>query len=132
MTPPDPVKPAFNEVNESRQDRERMINQAQEQANKEIPRARGEANRSVSEAEGYAVERVNQAKGEATRFVAILKEYQRAPKVTRRRLYLESMKKMLRQAKGIYIVDSEQRALVPWLSLDSGAMAPLPKEEKRP
>ncbi|MFQ5853044.1 MAG: FtsH protease activity modulator HflK [Candidatus Binatia bacterium] len=132
VTPPDPVKPAFNEVNESRQDRERMINQAQEQANKEIPRARGEANRSVSEAEGYAVERVNQAKGEAARFVAILKEYQRAPKVTRRRLYLESMKKMLRQAKGIYIVDSEQRALVPWLSLDSGAMAPLPKEEKRP
>lgn len=132
VTPPNPVKPAFNEVNESRQDGERMINQAQEQANKEIPRARGEANRSVSEAEGYAVERVNQAKGEAARFVAILKEYQRAPKVTRRRLYLESMKKMLRQAKGIYIVDSEQRALVPWLSLDSGAMAPLPKEEKRP
>lgn len=132
VTPPNPVKPAFNEVNESRQDGERMINQAQEQANKEIPRARGEANRTVSEAEGYAVERVNQAKGEAARFVAILKEYQRAPKVTRRRLYLESMKKMLRQAKGIYIVDSEQRALVPWLSLDSGAMAPLPKEEKRP
>lgn len=132
VTPPNPVKPAFNEVNESRQDGERMINQAQEQANKEIPRARGEANRSVSEAEGYAVERVNQAKGEAARFVAILKEYQRAPKVTRRRLYLESMKKMLRQAKGIYIVDSEQRALVPWLSLDSGTMAPLPKEEKRP
>lgn len=131
VTPPDTVKPAFNEVNESRQDRERMINQAQEQANKEIPRARGEANRSVSEAEGYAVERVNQAKGEATRFEAVLTEYERAPKVTRRRLYLESMKKMLRQAKGIYIVDSEQRALVPWLSLDSGTIAPLHKEEKK-
>lgn len=119
VTPPDPVKPAFNEVNESRQDRERMINQAQEQANKEIPKARGEANQSIAEAEGYAVERVNRAQGESVRFLAILKEYQRAPEVTRRRLYLESTGDLLRQAKGLYIVDSEQRALVPWLPLGS-------------
>jgi len=119
VTPPDPVKPAFNEVNESRQDRERMINQAQEQANKEIPKARGEANQSIAEAEGYAVERVNRAQGESVRFLAILKEYQRAPEVTRRRLYLESTGELLRQAKGLYIVDSEQRALVPWLPLGS-------------
>lgn len=133
VTPPDTVKPAFNEVNEARQDRERMINQAQEQANKEIPRARGEANRSVSEAEGYAIERVNQAKGEAARFTAVLNEYRRAPKVTRRRLYLESMNKMLDEAKAIYIVDSEQRALVPWLPLESRALqAAAPKEEKQP
>src|SRR3989338_3306709 len=75
VTPPDPVKPAFNEVNESRQDRERTINQAQEQANQQIPKARGEAALTVTEAEGYALERVNRAKGEATRFQAILDDY---------------------------------------------------------
>jgi membrane protease subunit HflK len=73
-----PVKPAFNEVNEARQDRERTINEAQERANREIPKARGEATRTISEAEGYALERVNRAQGEATRFRAVLDEYKRA------------------------------------------------------
>jgi len=122
VTPPDPVKPAFNEVNEARQDRERTINQAQEQANKEIPKARGEATRTVTEAEGYAVERVNRANGEATRFRAVLAEYQRAPEVTRRRLYLEAIGSILPEAKALYIVDSEQKALLPWLRLESGEM----------
>jgi membrane protease subunit HflK len=122
VTPPDTVKPAFNEVNEARQDRERSINQAQEQANKEIPRARGEATRTITEAEGYAVERVNRANGEATRFRAILTEYQRAPEVTRRRLYLEAMGSILPEAQALYIVDSDQKALLPWLRLESGPM----------
>ena len=122
VTPPDPVKPAFNEVNEARQDRERTINQAQEQANREIPKARGEATRTITEAEGYAVERVNRANGEATRFRAILAEYQRAPEVTRRRLYLEAMGSILPEAKALYIVDSDQKALLPWLRLESGEM----------
>ena len=121
VTPPDPVKPAFNEVNEARQDRERTINQAQEQANQQIPKARGEAARTVTEAEGYALERVNRAKGEATRFQAILDDYLRAPEVTRRRLYLEAMGAILPEAKGLYIVDADQKALVPWLPLEPGA-----------
>jgi membrane protease subunit HflK len=120
VTPPDPVKPAFNEVNEARQDRERTINQAQERANREIPKARGEATRTITEAEGYAVERINRANGEANRFAAILGEYQRAPEVTRRRLYLEAMGTILPEAKALYIVDSEQKALLPWLRLESG------------
>ena len=123
VTPPDPVKPAFNEVNEARQDRERTINQAQEQANKEIPKARGVAAQSISQAEGYALERVNRASGEANRFNAILDEYTRAPEVTRRRLYLESLTSFLAEMKGVYIVDSEQKALVPWLPLEPGAKA---------
>ncbi len=122
VTPPDSVKPAFNEVNEARQDRERTINQAQEQANREIPKARGEATRTVTEAEGYAVERVNRANGEATRFRAVLGEYQRAPEVTRRRLYLEAMGSILPEAKALYIVDSDQKALLPWLRLESGQL----------
>ena len=119
VTPPDPVKPAFNDVNEARQDRERTINQAQERANRELPKARGEAARSITEAEGYALERVNRAKGEANRFVSVLTEYQRAPDVTRKRLYLEALNTMLPAAKSIYIVDSEQKAMIPWMSLDS-------------
>jgi membrane protease subunit HflK len=123
VTPPDAVKPAFNEVNEARQDRERTINQAQEQANKEIPKARGVAAQSISQAEGYALERVNRASGEANRFNAILDEYTRAPEVTRRRLYLESLSSFLAEMKGVYIVDTEQKALVPWLPLEPGAKA---------
>lgn len=120
VTPPEPVKPAFNEVNEARQDKEKTINQAQEQANREIPKARGVAVQSVTEAEGYALERTNRATGEAARFVAILTEYKMAPKVTRRRLYLEAMGSFLPEMKELYIVDNSQKALVPWLSLGSG------------
>jgi membrane protease subunit HflK len=120
VTPPDPVKPAFNEVNAARQDRERIINQAQERANREIPQARGEANRTITEAEGYAVERVNRAQGEATRFKAILADYQKAPEVTRRRLYLEAMSSMLPEAKALYVVDSDQKGLLPLLRLEGG------------
>jgi membrane protease subunit HflK len=121
VTPPDTVKPAFNEVNESRQDKERTINKAQEQANREIPKARGVAAQSISEAEGYALERVNRAEGEATRFKAILAQYQGAPQVTRRRLYLEAMTGLLADMKGLYIVDRDQKAMVPWISMESGA-----------
>ncbi len=120
VTPPDPVKPAFNEVNEARQDRERTINQAQEQANREIPKARGEAGRTIAQAQGFALERVNRAKGEANRFQAILAEYRRFPEVTRKRLYLEALTTILPAAKSLYIVDADQKALIPWLSLESG------------
>jgi modulator of FtsH protease HflK len=120
VTPPDSVKPAFNEVNEARQDRERTINQAQERANREIPKARGEATRTITEAEGYAVERVNRANGEATRFRAVLGEYQRAPEVTRRRLYLEAIGQILPEASALYIVDSDQKGLLPLLQLQAG------------
>jgi membrane protease subunit HflK len=133
VTPPDPVKPAFNEVNEARQDRERTINQAQEQANQEIPKARGEAARTITEAEGYALERVNRANGEATRFRAVLEEYQRAPEVTRRRLYLEAIGTILPEAKALYIVDGDQKAIIPWLSLESAPKSvPQPVGGKQP
>ena len=131
VTPPDPVKPAFNEVNEARQDKERRINEAQEQANREIPKARGEAARTIIEAEGYALARVNRAKGEGERFRSVLAEYQRARDVTRRRLYLEALRDVLPKAKAVYIVDGDQKALVPWLSVgppgaSSAAPPPVP------
>lgn len=125
VTPPDLVKPAFNEVNEARQDRERTINQAQEQANQEIPKARGEASRAITEAEGHAIERINRANGEATRFLAVLDQYQGAPEVTRRRLYLEALAAILPEAKALYIVDGNQKALVPWLQMGPGERPPV-------
>ncbi|RJR34586.1 MAG: FtsH protease activity modulator HflK [Desulfobacteraceae bacterium] len=134
VTPPDAVKPAFNEVNEARQDKERTINQAQERAYREIPKARGVAAQRISEAEGYALERVNRATGEAARFLAVLAEYQRAPEVTRRRLYLEGLVNFMADMKGLYIVDKDQKALVPWLPLEPGGRSPMagaaqPEEE---
>lgn len=125
VTPPDSVKPAFNEVNEARQDKERTINQAQEQANREIPKAGGEAAQSISQAEGYALERINRSKGEANRFLAILTDYEAAPEVTRRRMYLESLSGFLAGLKDLYIVDSDQKALIPWLPMKSGGMPPV-------
>lgn len=127
VTPPDPVKPAFNEVNEARQDLERMVNEAQEQANKVIPRAGGEALQAIAEAEGYATERINMAEGEAARFLAILNEYRQVPEVTRQRLYIEAMREMLSQANGLYIVDGDLKNLIPWLPLKPGESPPPPE-----
>src|SRR5690606_16557769 len=91
VVPPERVQPAFNEVNEARQQRERMINEANRELNQTIPRAQGTANRIIAEAEGYATERVNRALGETARFNAVLAEYRNAPEVTRSRMYLETL-----------------------------------------
>jgi membrane protease subunit HflK len=94
-----------------------MIYQAREAYNKIIPEARGEAERSVRNAEGYALERVNQAMGDANRFIALLDEYTKARDVTRRRLYLEAMGEVIPKLGTKYILDSEQRNLLPLLDL---------------
>ena len=116
-TVPLPVQASFNEVNQSLQEKEKMIYQAREAYNKVIPEARGEAERSVRDAEGYALERVNQAKGDANRFNALLDEYTKARDVTRRRLYLEAMGQVIPNLGTKYILDPEQRSLLPLLDL---------------
>jgi len=118
VLPPDPVKGAFNEVNEAQQEKERLINQAQETYNREIPRAAGEADRTINGARGFALERVNRAKGDVARFSAVLKEYQNAREVTKRRLYLEAFQTILPNARQIYIIDSEQKGVLPLLQLN--------------
>lgn len=97
VTPPDPVKPSWDEVNQAQQQRDRLINEALAEYNKVVPRAKGEAAQTVLQAEGYALERVNSAQGDATRFKAVYDAYRRAPEVTRRRLYLETMQRVLPQ-----------------------------------
>jgi membrane protease subunit HflK len=117
VNPPEAVKAAFNEVNEAIQDRERSINQAQETYNNQVPKARGEAERTIAKSEGYALERVNNAQGDVARFSSVLKEYNKAKRVTRSRLYLETLSNMLPRMREIYVVDGKQKALLPFLSI---------------
>lgn len=115
VVPPEPVQSAFNEVNEARQEKESIINQALAAYNKVVPQAEGQAKQMVSEAEGYALNRVNHARGDAERFLAVWQEYTKAPTVTRRRLYLETMLDLLPTIENIYVVDEEQQGLIPLL-----------------
>ncbi len=113
VNPPDPVKPAFNEVNEAQQEREKLINQARSEYNKIIPKARGDAARVIEEARGYSIERVNQARGEAAKFAAVFKEYSKAPEVTRQRIYLETMNEILPKVGRKLITDEKTTGILP-------------------
>ena len=95
VNPPDPVKPSWDEVNQAQQQRDRMINEAQAEYNSVIPRAAGEAQQAILEAEGYSLNRVNRAEGESARFDSVYDAYRLAPTVTRRRLHLETMGRVL-------------------------------------
>ena len=118
VNPPDPVKPSWDEVNQAQQQRDRMINEARAEYNRVIPRARGEAEQTVLQAEGYALDRVNRAEGEASRFAAVEAAYRQAPDVTRRRLYLETMQRILPRVGRKLYVDEDATGVLPLLSLD--------------
>ncbi len=114
---PVPVQASFNEVNQAIQEKEKMIYQAKEDYNKAIPAAKGEAERTIKAAEGYSLDRVNRAKGDASRFKALYKEYAKAKDVTKRRLYLETLKGLLPKLGDKYIIDSDQKNVLPLLNL---------------
>jgi len=118
VNPSDVVKPSFNEVNEAKQEKEKVINQAWEAYNKAVPRARGEAEKTVTKAEGYALNRVNMAKGDAAKFIAVWETYKDATEVTRKRLYLEMMNEVLPKIGVKYIVDAAEKSILPLLRLD--------------
>ncbi len=113
---PGPVQPSFNEVNQAVQEKEKLIYQAREDYNKAIPAARGEAERTIKAADGYALDRINRAKGDASRFEALYTEYIKAKDVTKRRLYLESIKDLLPKLGPKYIIDEDQKNLLPLLN----------------
>ena len=118
VNPPDPVKPSWDEVNQAEQQRDRLINEARAEYNRVIPRARGEAQQTVLQAEGYALDRINRAEGEANRFASVEAAYRRAPQVTRERLYLETMQRILpKLGKKVY-VDNDVTGILPLLSID--------------
>ncbi|MEM1250328.1 MAG: FtsH protease activity modulator HflK [Acidobacteriota bacterium] len=121
--PPDPVKPAFNEVNQAEQDRDTLINEAQAQYNRVIPRAEGQASQAIEQAEGYALNRVNRSQGDAARFSSLYAEYRKAPEVTRKRLYLETMSTVLPNVGRKLVVDDSIEGLVPLLEMQQIAPA---------
>ncbi|MBA3899064.1 MAG: FtsH protease activity modulator HflK [Bacteroidetes bacterium] len=117
VNPPQTVKPSFNAVNQAQQERETLINQAESEYNMVIPRARGEAEETIQLAEAYSLNRVNRAKGEAARFDALYLEYVKAPEVTKKRMYLESMERILPKLGNKIIVDEKGNSVLPLLNL---------------
>lgn len=118
VNPPKQVEAAFNEVSEAGQEKERMINEAQQAYNQKIPKAIGEARQAITQAEGYATEKVNRAEGEIKRFLDILAEYRKAPEVTRRRMYLDSIESLVGRVEHIYVVDENQKNILPLFDLN--------------
>ena len=117
VNPPEPVKAAFNAVNEAQQEKETLINQAKSEYNKVIPKAAGEAEETIQKAEGYAIERVNNAKGEVARFNALYSEYVKATEVTKRRLYLETLSEVLPKLGNTIITDQKGNNVLPLLQM---------------
>ncbi len=118
VNPPNQVKASFNEVNEAKQEKEKVINQAWEAYNKIIPKASGEAAKTISEAEGYAVKRINTAQGDVANFNAVWDAYKNSKEVTKKRLYLEAMEQIMAQTGRKYIVDPSQKNILPFLNLN--------------
>ena len=124
VRPPEMVQSAFEEVNRAQQEREQMINQANGEYNKVVPRAAGEAVRAISEAEGYALKRVNEAEGDAARFKALLAQYEKAPEITRQRLYLETLGEVIPKLGGKVVLDADAKQFLPLMNLQQSLPAP--------
>ncbi len=119
INPPKPVQESFNEVNQAQQEKEKLINEARRDYNKVIPLAMGEKDQRIREADGYRLKRINEAQGDVARFNALLTEYIKAPDVTSRRIYIETMEQVLPNIKSKVIIDISTNNVLPLLNLDS-------------
>jgi len=119
INPPQPVQESFNEVNQAQQEKEKLINEARRDYNKVIPLAEGEKDQRIREADGYSLKRINEAEGDVARFNALLAEYTKAPEVTRRRIYIETLQDVMPDIRSKIIVDEQTRSIIPLLNLDS-------------
>ncbi|WP_420807505.1 FtsH protease activity modulator HflK [Alteromonas flava] len=117
INPPQAVQASFNEVNQAQQEKEKLINEARREYNRIIPLAEGVRDQRIREADGYRLKRINEAEGDALRFHALFTEYQQAPEVTRRRLYLETMQKVMPLVSTKIIIDSQAKSVLPLLNL---------------
>ncbi len=123
VNPPKEVNASWNDVNQAQQERAQKINTAQAEYNRVVPRAHGEALSTIEVANGYAVERVNNAEGDADLFKKVFAAYKQAPEVTRKRIYLETMEKILAVSTNAVgpkkiIMDEEAKGLLPLLNLN--------------
>ena len=119
INPPRPVQESFNEVNQAQQEKEKLINEARRDYNKVIPLAEGEKDQRIREADGYRLKRINEAEGDAARFSSLLAEYSKAPEVTRRRIYIETLQEVMPAISSTIIVDEQSHGILPLLNLDS-------------
>lgn len=126
VDPPEEVKDAFHEVVRAREEREKLINQAEGYREEVIPKAKGEAERQLRDAEGYREQRVLRAQGDAERFKSIYAQYDKSKHVTQRRLYIETMERILQGAPNKTIIDERVKgSVLPFLPL-SKTPAPAP------
>lgn len=119
INPPEPVQASFNEVNQAQQEKEKLINEARRDYNRVIPLAEGEKDQRIREADGYRLKRVNEAEGDVARFNALFAEYLKAPEVTRRRIYVETLQEVLPAIRSKIIIDEHARNILPLLNLDT-------------
>lgn len=122
VKPPREVEESFNEVNRAEQEKSTAVNVANGEYNQKVPKAAGVAQQDISKAEGYATKRVNEAEGDAARFESLLKAYQQAPEVTRRRMYLETMQKVMPLLERKIIMDEEGTQVLPLMQLNQGGI----------
>ena len=117
VTPPAEVEASYNEVLQAQQEKDRIVNEAKQEYNKKVIPVEGKKERMIAEAKGYKAERVKVALGEAKYFNSLYREYIKAPEVTKKRIYLETMSEVLPKLNDIYIVDEKQRNLVPLMQM---------------
>tara|TARA_B100001248_G_scaffold122603_1_gene91813 strand:+ start:2619 stop:3590 length:972 start_codon:yes stop_codon:yes gene_type:complete len=122
VSPPKEVIGAFKDVASAKEDKNRMINQAEGYRNDVIPKARGEAEAMIRDAEGFKESRIKRAEGDATKFTTILKEYKKAKSITEKRLYLETMEKVLPGIEKIIVPDKESGNMLNLLNLNPSQM----------
>ena len=123
VSPPKEVIGAFKDVASAKEDKNRMINQAEGYRNDVIPKARGEAEAMIRDAEGFKESRVKRAEGDASKFTTILKEYRKAKSITEKRLYLETMEKVLPDIEKIIVPDKDSGNMLNLLNLNTGKTA---------
>tara|TARA_B100000214_G_C23950818_1_gene620413 strand:- start:249 stop:1226 length:978 start_codon:yes stop_codon:yes gene_type:complete len=120
VSPPKEVIGAFKDVASAKEDKNRMINQAEGYRNDVIPKARGEAEAMIRDAEGFRDSRIKRAEGDAAKFTTILKEYNKAKSITEKRLYLETMEKVLPDIEKIIVPDKDSGNMLNLLNLFPG------------
>ena len=121
VSPPKEVIGAFKDVASAKEDKNRMVNQAEGYRNDVIPKARGEAEAMIRDAEGFRDSRVKRAEGDAAKFTTILKEYNKAKTITEKRLYLETMEKVLPDVEKIIVPDKDSGNMLNLLNLSPGS-----------
>ena len=120
VSPPKEVIGAFKDVASAKEDKNRMINQAEGYRNDVIPKARGEGEAMIRDAEGFKESRIKRAEGDAAKFTTILKEYRKAKSITEKRLYLETMEKVLPDIEKIIVPDKDSGNMLNLLNLNPG------------